>query len=212
MEPIFCQLINLWRTDRYTFLFFSALFGLVLWIMAYQLNLTAESSAAWVQAIGSVTALLLAIYVPYKQRKDELADQREQQQKNERALGIACRPDMQSLIQTLEAKISEIETGDLFFTHDVFMKLQFDGYAEINAVRSDWSRFRVAPQEFQRLAFRLREHEISHGQENCVWSTGQRTSVDCSTEFKSSNLKRLTTLLTDAKQALTYFNSLLPQT
>ncbi len=57
--------------------------------------LTASEQAAWVQAVGSIAAILVAVYVPWKQRKDVLRDEKKKDMARVKVMAAALVPPLE---------------------------------------------------------------------------------------------------------------------
>lgn len=68
-----------------------------------------KDAPAWVQAIGSIAAILVAIAVPYVQRKAELRETRRAELLKARSLGAALLRDIKKFRNHLEFVCSEIQ-------------------------------------------------------------------------------------------------------
>lgn len=66
--------------------------GVGIWVILLVLKSTNQlkDAAAWVQAIGSIAAILIAVWVPYKQNEDRiLAEQGRDEEQVHKILGVA---------------------------------------------------------------------------------------------------------------------------
>jgi hypothetical protein len=215
MEHVLRNLINLWRTDRYTFLFFSTVFAFFFWLIANELNLSAESGAAWVQAIGSLFALAIAVYIPLSQRKVENENKSQAKRQEERALGIACVEEL------VKVKFKAVLCRDLIidwrrspslmhsFGMTAIEMLHIGNYEEIDAIRIDWHRFKVAPESLQLLIHQIREYYRKIEEAQRAWaafSEAEGITFDSYLSHLQSNLDRI---LVYTKSSSEYFRPML---
>lgn len=64
---------------------------------------------AWVQAIGSIAAILVAVSVPYWQRKQEIHDKRAQESLVARSYGLVLLRELEKMGERIERDIAEFE-------------------------------------------------------------------------------------------------------
>ena len=156
------KLKALWKSCWYVqFLAAMAAFFIakILWDWAW----SQKDPAAWAQAIGSIIGIGIAIYVPRTQRLAEIADRREIQLQEERALGIACISEIEELRSRIEACLEVVESWAehpeiMSATPNPSAHLELGFFSELDAIQKDWARFKAAPQCLQRLIYLLRQY------------------------------------------------------
>jgi uncharacterized membrane protein len=74
---------------------------------------------AWVQAVGSIAAILVAVWVPYQQREDAAADERDQRKIEGRRVQLAIRDELKLLDENFAtgpnvAHLLALPSGEIF--------------------------------------------------------------------------------------------------
>lgn len=81
------------------------------WLFGGWPALSANEQAAWLQAIGSVIGIGVAIAVPWWQRRSERADQAVREARRARSLGTVVIRELRTLERRMESEMRKLKTA-----------------------------------------------------------------------------------------------------
>ncbi|SFN07474.1 hypothetical protein [Dokdonella immobilis] len=84
------------------------------WIVALAKN---PDAPEWAQGIGSLVAIAIAIYVPWKQRQNEAADRAAQDRRQARAIAAMLRAPLDEWIDSFHSFEQNIDRSDVNFSN-----------------------------------------------------------------------------------------------
>ncbi|KAF1016202.1 MAG: hypothetical protein GAK31_01691 [Stenotrophomonas maltophilia] len=97
-------------------------------------GLTASEQASWVQAVGSVFAICIAVYVPWKQRRYAVLEERKKDRNRVIVMATALAPGLEDLRSTLATTLDYLEKS---LAERVHLPEKLPRHLEFDQFRSD---------------------------------------------------------------------------
>jgi len=163
-------------------------------------------AAAWVQAIGSVLAVVFAVFVAWWEHRRTMNLKKEESERLTRAQGILVESELETLLELLARKIELAESFRVLPLMMTEGPIEFEvGIPYTIREMSDrWGDLSLAPKCFQKLIYQCKAHGGKLRQEHVEWSQsgmGKKARNIHFTELALYRLRELDKLTRDSQKS-----------